>query len=65
MQLALDIGTINIQNQEIARFIQNKSIEEIKSLFIDFLITAYILEYFLLNFCIRYFKLRVNFVTGI
>jgi hypothetical protein len=37
MQLALDIGTINIQNQEIARFIQNKSIEEIKSLFIDFL----------------------------
>ena len=37
MQLALDIGTINIKNQEIARFIQNKSIEEIKSLFIDFL----------------------------
>ena len=37
MQVALNIGTINIQNQEIAKFIQNKSIEEIKALFIDFL----------------------------
>jgi len=37
MQLALDIGTINIQNQEIVKFIQNKSIEEIKALFLNLL----------------------------
>lgn len=37
MQLALDIGTINIQNQEVAKFIQNKSIDEIKNMIIDFL----------------------------
>ena len=37
MQLALDIGTINIQNQEVAKFIQNKSIDEIKSMITDFL----------------------------
>lgn len=37
MQLALDIGTINIQNQEVAKFIQNKSIDEIKKMFTDFL----------------------------
>jgi uncharacterized protein YehS (DUF1456 family) len=37
MQIALDIGTINIQNQDIAKFIQNKSIEEIKALFLNFL----------------------------
>ncbi len=37
MQIALNIGTINIQNQEIANFIQNKSIEEIKALFLNFL----------------------------
>ena len=37
MQLALDIGTINIQNQEVAKFIQNKSIDEIKNMITDFL----------------------------
>ena len=37
MQLSLDIGTINIQNQEVAKFIQNKSIDEIKSMITDFL----------------------------
>jgi len=37
MQVALNIGTINIQNQDIAKFIQNKSIEEIKALFLNFL----------------------------
>jgi hypothetical protein len=37
MQLALDIGTINIQNQEVVKFIQNKSIDEIKKMFTDFL----------------------------
>lgn len=37
MQIALDIGTINIQNQEVAKFIQNKSIDEIKSIITDFL----------------------------
>lgn len=39
MQLALDIGTINIQNQEVAKFIQNKSIDEIKNMITDFLNT--------------------------
>ena len=39
MQLALDIGTINIQNQEVAKFIQNKSIDKIKSMITDFLNT--------------------------
>ena len=37
MQVALNIGTINIQNQEVAKFIQNKSIDEIKSMITDFL----------------------------
>ena len=37
MQLALNIGTINIQNQEVAKFIQNKSIDKIKKMFTDFL----------------------------
>ncbi len=37
MQLALDVGTINIQNQEVTKFIQNKSIDEIKSMITDFL----------------------------
>jgi len=37
MQLALDLGTINIQNQEIVKFIQHKSIEEIKALFLNLL----------------------------
>jgi hypothetical protein len=39
MQLALDIGTIHIQNQEVAKFIQNKSINEIKNMITDFLNT--------------------------
>jgi len=34
---SLDIGTINIKNQEIVKFIQNKSIDEIKKMFTDFL----------------------------
>lgn len=37
MQVVLNIGTINIQDQNIAKFIQNKSIEEIKALFLNFL----------------------------
>jgi hypothetical protein len=37
MQLALDLGTINIQNQEIVKFIQHKSIEEIKAPFLNLL----------------------------
>jgi len=37
MQMALNIGTINIQDQKIANFIQNKSIDEIKALFLNFL----------------------------
>ena len=37
MQLSLNIGTIYIQDQEIVKFIQNKSIDEIKKMFIDFL----------------------------
>jgi hypothetical protein len=39
MQLSLDIGTINIKNQEVARFVQNKSIDEIKAMITDFLST--------------------------
>jgi len=37
MQLALELGTINITNQEIVKFIQNRGIDEIKSMIIDFL----------------------------
>ena len=37
MQVALNLGTINITNQEVAKFIQNKSIDEIKSMITDFL----------------------------
>jgi len=37
MQVAFDIGTINIQNKEVVKFIQNKSIEEVKALFLNFL----------------------------
>jgi len=37
MQLALNLGTINITNQEVAKFIQNRSIDEIKSMITDFL----------------------------
>jgi len=37
MQIALNLGTINITNQEVAKFIQNRSIDEIKSMITDFL----------------------------
>ena len=37
MQIALNIDTAHIQNQEVLKFIQNKSIDELKSLFLQFL----------------------------
>jgi len=37
MPISLDIGTINIRNQDIVNFIQHKSIEEIKTLFLNLL----------------------------
>ncbi len=37
MKVALNLGTININDQEVARFIQNKNVEEIKALFVNFL----------------------------
>ena len=37
MQVTLNLGTINITNQEVAKFVQNRSISEIKSLITDFL----------------------------
>lgn len=37
MQMSLDIGTIDIQNSDVAKFIQNKSVEEIKALFLNLL----------------------------
>jgi len=37
MQVALNLGTINITNQEVAKFIQNRSIDEIKNMITDFL----------------------------
>ena len=37
MQIALNLGTININDKEVARFIQNKNIDEIKELFVNFL----------------------------
>ena len=37
MQVALNLGTINITNQEVAKFIQNRSVDEIKSMITDFL----------------------------
>ena len=37
MQMALDMGTINIYNKEVANFIENRTIDELKSLFINFL----------------------------
>lgn len=38
MRVALDMGTINIDNKEVAHFIENKSADELKILFINFLI---------------------------
>ena len=37
MQVVLNLGTININDQEVARFIQNKNVDEIKALFVNFL----------------------------
>lgn len=37
MKIALNLGTINIHDQEVAKFIQNKNVEEIKALFLNFL----------------------------
>ena len=37
MQVTLNLGTINITNQEVAKFIQNKSMDEIKRMITDFL----------------------------
>ena len=37
MNVALNLGTININDQEVARFIQNKNVDEIKALFVNFL----------------------------
>ena len=37
MPLALDIGTIDIQDKEVVKFIQNRSIDEIKTMITDFL----------------------------
>ena len=37
MPYSLNIGTVDIQDQEVAQFIQNKSIDEIKKMFTDFL----------------------------
>ena len=37
MKIALEnMGTIDIQNQEIVKFIQNKSIDEMRALFLQF-----------------------------
>ncbi len=37
MQVALNLGTIDINDQEVAQFIQNKNVDEIKALFVNFL----------------------------
>jgi hypothetical protein len=37
MQVALNLGTININDKEVAKFIQNKSIDEIKSMIVELL----------------------------
>ena len=37
MQVALNLGTININDQEVAKFIQNKSIDEIKNMIVELL----------------------------
>jgi hypothetical protein len=39
MQTSLNLGKIDIYDAEVASFIQNKSVEEIKSLFINLLKT--------------------------
>ena len=37
MPISINLGTIDIENKEVANFIQNKSIDEIKSMIVDFL----------------------------
>ena len=37
MQVALNFGTINIDDHEVAKFVQNKNSDEIKTLFVNFL----------------------------
>jgi len=37
MQLSLNLGTININDKEVADFIQNRSVDEIKSMIVEFL----------------------------
>ena len=37
MKVALNLGTININDQEVAMFIQNKNMDEIRALFVNFL----------------------------
>jgi len=37
VQVALNLGTININDQEVVKFIQNKSIDEIKSIIVELL----------------------------
>jgi len=37
MQVALNLGTININDKEVVKFIQNKSIDEIKSMIVELL----------------------------
>ncbi len=37
MQVSLNFGTANVNDQEVARFIQNKNIDEMKALFLNFI----------------------------
>jgi len=37
MQVSLNFGTIDINDKEVANFIQNRSTDEIKSMIVDFL----------------------------
>ena len=37
MQVALDMGTINIDNKEVANFIRSKNTDELKNLFLNFI----------------------------
>lgn len=37
MQLSLNLGTINIADEEVAKFIKSKSLDEIKTLFVTLL----------------------------
>ncbi|MBU1668933.1 hypothetical protein KKC13_10990 [bacterium] len=37
MQVSLNLGTIDINDKEVANFIQNRSVDEIKSMLVDFL----------------------------